>query len=482
MAKADAPVLLWFREDLRLTDQRAVAAAAETGRPVIPLYVLNEAPERRPLGGASRWWLDKSLRAHAARLAEVGSRLVLRRGPAVETVLALAEELGAATVCWCRSVEPVLRDQDEALAAALAERGVEARAELGNHLLDPLALRTGAGGPFRVYGAFRKALLAKAGEPTVTPAPNRLAAPKRWLDSDDLDSWMLHPTRPDWSTGFDWTPGETAAAAKLDRFLAKGLANYGGSRDQPHVEGTTRLSPHLRFGEISPRQVLCAASAAAHAHPELEPQREKLAFEVAWREFSYHLLAHNPALADQPLRPAFAHFPYAEDTTALAAWRRGRTGYPIVDAGMNQLWVTGWMHNRVRLIAASFLVKHLLVDWREGERWFWDTLVDADPANNPASWQWIAGSGVDASPYFRIFNPVAQGERFDPDGDYVRRWVPALAKLPSKFVHQPWTAPTDVLAKAGVRLGETYPGPIVEHGAARARALEAFRTLRGDAG
>jgi deoxyribodipyrimidine photo-lyase len=475
-----SPVLLWFREDLRLTDHAAVAAAAERGAPVIPLYVLDETPERRPLGGASRWWLDKSLRALAASLERLGSRLILRRGPAVEAVLAVAAETGASAVLWSRSFEAFGREQDRALTTALEERGAQAHAFLTSLLHDPETLRSGTGQPYRMYAAFRKAAVPAFAGRTPLPAPKRLKAPADWPESDALDAWGLHPTRPDWSAGFaDWRPGEAGAQARLDRFLAEALARYDDDRNSPSVEGTTRLSPHLRFGEISPLQVLAAAHVAATADPALQAAEEKLTFEVAWREFHHHLLAHNPDMAERALRPAFERFPFRRAPKDLTAWTSARTGYPIVDAGLRQLWTTGWMHNRVRLIAASFLVKHLLIDWREGERWFWDTLVDADPANNPASWQWVAGAGIDAAPYFRIFNPVAQGERFDPEGAYVRRWIPELAALPARFIHQPWTAPAEVLAEANVRLGETYPRPMVDHAFARTRALEALATLRG---
>jgi deoxyribodipyrimidine photo-lyase len=479
MAKPQGPVVVWFREDLRLSDHPPLTAAVESGRPIIPLYVLDATPERRPLGGASLWWLDKSLRAHGAALEALGSRLTLRRGPAVETVLALVDAVGAGAVVWTRSVEAFGKAQNAALTGALAERGVGLQTFNSNLLHDPERVRTGAGAPFRMYAAFRNAVAPSFGGIAPLPCPERLEAPEAWPDSDDLDAWSLHPTKPDWSTGFsDWRPGEAGARERLDRFLLDALGAYDAHRNLPHVEGTTRLSPHLRFGEISPRQILCAAKAAAAARPELEAAEGKLSFEVAWREFHYHLLAHNPDMAERALRPQFERFPFRQDAAALAAWTGARTGYPIVDAGLRQLWTTGWMHNRVRLIAASFLVKHLLIDWREGERWFWDTLVDADPANNPASWQWVAGAGIDAAPYFRIFNPVIQAERFDPEGEYVRRYVPELARLPTRYLNAPWAAPKSLLAEAGVQLGRDYPEPIVDHAFARKRALDALATLK----
>jgi deoxyribodipyrimidine photo-lyase len=301
------------------------------------------------------------------------------------------------------------------------------------------------------------------------------------LRSDDLAHWHLEPRHPDWAQGLRaiWTPGEAAAQARLADFLDEDIAGYATGRDRPDRDRTSHLSPHLRFGEISPRQVWHAARFAADRNPGIAGDIEKFLSELGWREFCRHLLHDVPDIATRNLQPAFDAFPWRRDQDALRAWQRGRTGYPIVDAGMRQLWQTGTMHNRIRMVVASFLVKHLLLDWRDGEAWFWDTLVDADAGNNPANWQWVAGSGADAAPYFRIFNPMLQGEKFDPDGDYVRRWVPELTHLPSKVIHKPWAATSSELAKAGVRLGQTYPEPIVDHGQARQRALAAYAKTRG---
>ncbi|NLH81956.1 MAG: deoxyribodipyrimidine photo-lyase, partial [Phyllobacteriaceae bacterium] len=295
--------------------------------------------------------------------------------------------------------------------------------------------------------------------------------------------WDLRPRRPDWSGGLAraWTPGEAGATARLAAFVADGLARYAEERDRPDRDGVSRLSPHLRFGEISPFAVWAAVKARVATAPTTAASAEKFLAEIGWREFAHHLLFHAPDLAERNLQPRFDALAWRDDPAFVAAWRRGRTGYPLVDAGMRQLWETGWMHNRVRMVAASFLVKHGLVDWRVGEAWFWDTLVDACPANNPMGWQWVAGTGADAAPFFRVFNPVAQGEKFDPDGGYVRRWVPGTAALPNAVVHAPWTASPAVLAAAGVRLDETLPRPIVDHAAARRRALDAFAaTARPD--
>jgi deoxyribodipyrimidine photo-lyase len=286
--------------------------------------------------------------------------------------------------------------------------------------------------------------------------------------------------KPDWAVGFSdvWTPGEDAARNRLNNFLRSGVAEYHERRNRPDLAGTSRLSPHLHYGEISPRQCWQRARAIAEAHPERGKGVEVFLKELLWREFSYHQLAQHPRMPDAPVREPFADFPWKNDAKALRSWQRGRTGYPIVDAGMRELWTTGWMHNRARMITGSFLVKHLLQPWQKGEAWFWDTLVDADLANNATSWQWVTGSGVDAAPYFRIFNPQKQAETFDPDGAYVRTWCPELAKLPAPLIHAPWEAPAEILEKAGVKLGRTYPHPIVDHKEARARALAAFESLK----
>ena len=473
------PVIVWFRRDLRLADHPALHAAVESGRPVIPLYVLDETPGVRAPGAAALWWLDKSLRALAEALETRGSRLILRRGDAA-IVADLAERTGAGRVLWNRLYDGGSIARDTALKAALKARGVAAESFNASLLSEPWMLKTKTGEPYKVFTPYLKALRASVGEFALHRAPDRLAAPSYWPESDALDTWALHPTHPDWSRGFDdWAPGEAGAHARLHAFLEADLADYPRARDEPAAEGSSRLSPHLHWGELGPRQVLYAVEAAVHRHPHLQSAADKFLAELAWREFNHEILFHHPDLATASYKPAFERFPWAGGHKGLAAWKRGQTGYPMVDAGMRQLWATGFMHNRVRMIAASFLIKHLLIDWRIGERWFWDTLVDADEANNPANWQWVAGSGADASPFFRIFSPMGQGERFDTDGAYVRRWVPALEKLDAKYIHAPWTAPTEVLEKAGLRLGDNYPKPIVDHDVARARALDAFRGLRG---
>jgi len=470
-----APVLLWFRRDLRLSDHPALTAAVETGRPVIPVYLLDgEDPDEtsRRLGRAARWWLHGSLEALARDLEARGSRLILRRGPAAPALAALAAETGADVVFWTRHAGA----DEKPLADALAGQGISARRLRGTLLFEPEEVRTKQGGPFRVFTPFWKHLQTLDPPARPLPVPACLPVPTFWPTSEALGEWGLCPTRPDWAGGLReiWTPGEAFASARLAAFLEDRASGYAEGRDRLAAEATSRLSPHLRFGEISARAIWHAV----RARPP-HPGAESFLREVAWREFCHHLLALAPDLADRPMQEAFARFPWRDDPDGLKAWRRGLTGYPAVDAGMRQLWATGWMHNRARMVVGSFLVKDLLIDWHAGERWFWDTLVDACPANNPAGWQWVAGCGADAAPYFRVFNPVLQGEKFDPDGAYVRAWVPELTKLPDRWLHCPWEAPAAVLRDAGVLLGETYPHPVVAHKAARERALAALNTIKG---
>ena len=467
-----APVLLWLRRDLRLADNPALTAAVASGRPVLPLYVLDgESEESRPLGGAARWWLHGALAALADDLAARGSGLVLRRGRVRAVLLDLARETGADTVFWTR--QPGMDERP--LAEHLAAQGVTARRFGGSLLFEPEQIRNRQGRPFRVFTPFWKHLQTLDAPPRPLPAPTRIAAPDPLPVGDALSDWDLRPNRPDWAGGLreTWTPGEADARARLTAFLDQDAAAYADRRDALDRDATSGLSPHLRFGAISPRAVW-------HAVRERPRDQGAEAFlrEVGWREFSHHLLDQAPDLAERPLQPAFARFPWRDDPDAARAWQAGRTGYPVVDAAMRQLWHTGWMHNRARMIVASFLVKHLLIDWRVGERWFWDTLVDACPANNPASWQWVAGCGADAAPYFRIFNPVLQGRKFDPEGAYVRRWLPHLADLPTRVLHQPWTASTALPPGTARRLQEIYPAPIVDHGVARERALDALARIK----
>lgn len=479
--KSASPCIVWFRDDLRLSDHPALHAASRTGAPVICLYVLDEESVRlRPLGGAARWWLAQSLRSLQASLHSIGAALVLRRGPAAKAIAGLARETGAGTVFWNEIAQAPHQAVAEQVAAALAATGVASQSCAGDLLAPPLAIRNKDGRGLRVFTPFWRRVQALGDPPTPLPAPPRLgAAPD--IAGDALENWRLEPAGPDWAGGLRerWQPGERSAQARLNAFLESGVAGYALQRDRPDRDGTSGLSPHLRFGEISPRQVWHAARFAAAGQPRLAADIHKFLSEVGWREFGRHLLFDVPDLAERNLQPSFDAFPWKRDDTALKAWQRGQTGYPIVDAGMRELWHTGVMHNRVRMVAASFLVKHLLIDWRCGEQWFWDTLVDADPGSNPANWQWVAGCGADAAPYFRVFNPILQGEKFDPEGDYVRHWVPELARLPTPLIHRPWSAAPLELKAAGIALGATYPGPIIDHRRGRERALEAYAKVRG---
>jgi deoxyribodipyrimidine photo-lyase len=481
MAKTDddRPVIVWFRRDLRLADNPALHLAAASGRPVIPLYILDETDGVRAPGAAGLWWLDKALKALIEALHERGATLILRRGEAAKIVRETAKNAGAAAVYWNRLYDPGQVDRDKALKTALQSDGLEVKSCNASLLLEPWEIETKTGGVYHVFTPFWRAARAQIGAFSLHPAPKSLRAPDRPPSSETLANWRLHPTEPDWSKGFeDWTPGEEGARQRLSRFIHKALTDYPQHRDLPALQATTRLSPHLHWGEIGPRQVFRAIEDAAHGHPALQPQADKFLSELGWREFNHHLLFERPELAKENFKSGFDHMPWRHDSRAFHAWTKGLTGYPMVDAGMRELWATGYMENRVRMICASFLIKHLMIDWRDGEAWFWDTLCDADEANNVMNWQWVAGSGADAAPWFRIFNPISQGEKFDPEGAYVRRWVPELAKLADKYLHAPWTAPSEVLEKAGVRLGHSYPGRIVEHDKARQRALGALKATR----
>lgn len=476
---ASAPAIVWFRDDLRLADNAALSHAAAAG-PVLALYVFDDTgTSGRPLGGAARWWLQGSLERLAADLDRRGVPLVLRRGPARQIVPAVAREAGARLVAWNRRFEAAGRSADADIAETLAETGIATFEGTGNLLYDPELPRTGSGGRFRVFTPFWRACRALPEPAAPLPVPSDLQGMRTAIGSDALAAWALCPSAPDWAGGLRaaWRPGEAAAHARLDDFLDRALAPYADARDFVEGDTTSRLSPHLRFGEITPRQILAAVKRRTAVGAK--GGADKFLAEIGWRDFSWNLLDQEPDLATRPLDRRFEHFPWRDDVDGLEAWRRGRTGVPIVDAAMRGLWHTGFMHNRLRMVVASFLVKHLLVDWREGEAWFWDTLVDADPASNTASWQWVAGCGADAAPFVRVFNPVLQGERYDPTGAFVRRFVPEIAGLPNSLIHKPWEATALELAAAGIRLGETYPRPIVDLAEGRARALEAFEAIRG---
>jgi len=467
--------IVWFRRDLRLTDNPALSAAAARG-PVIPVYIHDEegSGEMRAIGGASRWWLHHSLTELDKSLGGLG----LFREPALDVLQKLVTTTGADAVYWNRLYEPDAIARDMEIKSALTKAGIEANSFPGNLLHEPWETVKNDGTPFKVFTPFWRAARAKPGAPPL-PAPAVILAPFP-LFSEALEDWNLTPHAPNWAAGWSefWQPGGAGAAEALDTFLDEKLSGYGELRDRPDLDQTSRLSPHLHFGEISPRQIFARATHLMDRQPVRGGDGEKFLSEVGWREYSHHLLYHYPNLPTANWKPAFDAYPWRDSADDLRAWQQGQTGYPMVDAGLRELWTTGTMHNRVRMIAASFLIKHLRIDWREGEAWFWDTLLDADTANNAAGWQWVAGSGADGSPYFRIFNPITQGRKFDPEGDYVRKWCPELAGLPNKLIHAPFEATEIELAAAGIKLGETYPHPIVDHKIARENALAGYEKVK----
>jgi len=473
-----SPVIHWFRNDLRLSDNPALRHAVRSGNAVIPVFIHDPGSEAPMVpGAASNWWLHQSLLSLDEQLRNAGSRLIVRRGSTSRVLHELLDKTSAEAIFWNRRYEPPVIQRDSAIKSALQKSGIRCESFNGALLHEPWEIRNKSGSPFKVFTPFWRHCVARAVEnplPRVTKPP----APKSWPSSLQITDLGLLPAI-NWTEGMRkaWKPGEIGARENLKRFQREAFAAYSEGRDLPSRHGTSRLSPHLHFGEISPRQIWHSLRDNAERNNLAESTWRNSQFlaEVGWREFAHHLLYHFPHTVDRPLRPEFEAFPWRKDPAALKAWQRGQTGYPIVDAGMRELWTTGWMHNRVRMIVASFLIKDLLIDWREGAAWFWDTLVDADLAANTLGWQWTAGCGADAAPFFRIFNPVSQGEKFDANGDYVRKWIPELANMPDRWVHQPWEAPR--------KLRDTcdYPEPIVSHAIAREVALEAFQKIRKSA-
>lgn len=467
-----SPVVIWFRKDLRTADNPALFEAARSGQPVAAVYIL-ETNKKRPLGGASKWWLHQSLAQLTQDLKQMGLDLILKKGDAAAILPKLAAEIGADSVVWNRRYSQGGIARDKEIKASLIASGIKAESYNGALLNEPWKIQSGNGTYYKVFTPYWKSVLRGPEAKVPLPEPDTVDSYSGPVGSLELGDFDLLPRRPDWASKMApyWTPGAAGAARAVKAFLDGPAPNYPEDRDRPDRRGTSRLSPHLAFGEISPRQIWQAANGR-------DDNNDKFLAEIGWREFSYNLLFHNPNLATDNFKDKFDGFDWQGSPDALARWQKGLTGYPFVDAGMRQLWATGWQHNRVRMVTASFLIKHLMIDWREGEAWFWDTLFDADPASNAAGWQWVAGSGADASPFFRIFNPITQGEKFDPNGDYVRRWVPELSKLPAKLIHRPWEAPKDTLLAAGITLGEVYPKPIVDHKFARERALQAYKSLK----
>jgi deoxyribodipyrimidine photo-lyase len=457
-----SPSIVWFRQDLRLDENPAVSAAVKRGGPIIPVFIWSPEEEGDwPPGAASRWWLHHSLKALDASLRKRGSRLTLMRGKTEALLIRAAMESGAETIYCNRRYEPSALSVEASLRKRFEEEDLEFKAFNGSLFFDPAKVTSKTGGPYRVFTPFSKACFEAGLEDRLFAAPRQFAAPASWPKSVELEDLGLLPkVRWDEEIAKVWDPGEVAAQKALEQFAAQGLDDYAEGRNRPDQDLVSRLSPHLHFGEVSVQRV-------AHVVRCHSKAPDSFLREVLWREFSYHLLYHFPETPTKPLDRRFNSFPWEDDPIALRKWRKGRTGYPMVDAGMRQLWSTGYMHNRVRMIVASFLTKDLLIPWQEGARWFWDTLVDADLANNTLGWQWTAGCGADAAPFFRIFNPVTQGLKFDPQGKYVRRWLPDLENMRNGLVHQPWQ--TERTA---------YPERMVDHESARKRALAAFESIK----
>lgn len=468
---SEKPSIVWFRQDLRLTDNPALTAALEKGGPIVPVYIWAPEEEGRwPLGGASKWWLHHSLVALEKELPS----LIIREGKSADVLFDLIRETGADAVFWNRRYEPEAILRDTKVKSQLFDAGIDAKSFNGNLLFEPWTVLNKQKKPFQVFTPFWKCCLEKEAVVAPLPKPKHINEYSKKLHSSKLDDLNLLPTIP-WDTEIAemWVSGEAAALKTIKSFLPK-VDDYKEDRDIPSVSGISHISPYMHFGEISPRTIWKIVKDSDCREGDVFLR------QLGWREFAHHLLYHFPKTPEKPLRDNFLSFPWEKDLEALHAWQKGLTGYPIVDAGMRQLWKTGWMHNRVRMIVGSFLVKDLLITWHEGAKWFWDTLVDADLANNTLGWQWVGGCGADAAPYFRIFNPITQGEKFDPEGEYVRQWVPELANVPTKWIHKPWEAPPLILRQAGVTLGKEYPYPIVDHAEARKKALEAFGKLRAE--
>ena len=474
--------IVWFRNDLRLADNPALSAAVERGDAIVPVFVWTPEEEGfSRAGAASKWWLHHSLSAFDDSLRERGSRLLIQRGPVIAALHRLIKQTGADRVYWNRRYEPDLIALDRSVKEALRAVSITVDSFKAGLLHEPWEIANKSGKPYQVFTAFWKHYLAQPDPDPPLREPSVLRSPVRWPDSLRLEELELLP-KIKWDSGLRaaWQPGESGATTAFEKFLSSAFENYSEGRNRPDLAGTSRMSPYLHFGEISVRQIWdrLRREGKEHRWPVQKWRNSQYVTEIGWREFAHHLLYHFPDTPVQPLRSEFQNFSWRNDPGLLRAWQKGLTGYPIVDAGMRELWATGWMHNRVRMIVASFLVKDLLIPWQEGAKWFWDTLVDADLANNTLGWQWTAGCGADAAPFFRIFNPTTQGEKFDPHGDYIRTWCPELALVPDMWIHAPHQAPAEVLRAVNVEIGRTYPEPIVNHAIAREVALEAFQRLK----
>ncbi|HEY9682187.1 MAG TPA: deoxyribodipyrimidine photo-lyase [Drouetiella sp.] len=477
--------LVWFRQDLRLADNPALHDALKRGYSVVPVYIHAPGEEGKwPPGGATRFWLHQSLKSLSADLHALESKLTLRSAESsLDELRKLVEETGSTAVFWNRRYEPAAIERDTKIKEALSKDGIEVHSYNASLLFEPWTIMNKSDKPFKVFTPFWRHCISLAEPPEPLNAPDKIKSPAKFPKSEKLNEWKLEPVIK-WAEGIRqaWTPGEKGAEAQVEKLLRDVLEKYGEGRNRPDRVGVSRISPHLHFGEIGPRQIWHRVKDEVGTSRGAKSKEGAQIYlkEIIWREFAYHLLFHFPHTDTAPLDEKFHHFPYKRDARALKRWQKGLTGYPLVDAGMRELWTTGWMHNRVRMVVGSFLVKDLLLPWQAGAKWFWDTLVDADLAANTMGWQWVAGCGADAAPYYRVFNPVLQGKKFDPDGDYVRKWVPELAALAGDKIHTPWLLSDAELEQAGIVLGDTYPRPIVDHSVARLRALNALKSIKED--
>lgn len=464
--------IMWFRQDLRVRDNPALFAAAAEG-PVLPVYILDDGNAGDwKMGGASRWWLHHSLRQLNQAL---NGRLWVLSGDAKTGLTGLCESLPVTKVVWNRCIEPWRVRRDKSIEDTLRKQGIRVNTFNGALLREPHELLKSDGSPYGVFTPFYRKLSDMTPTGELSPKPSHMKLVKCLQPADRIDALQLTPQIA-WDAGIQktWTPGEQGALDQFRRFLQNGLTKYADTRDIPAACGGSALSPHLHFGEISPSRVWHEARTDT-----IDNSPNPWLRQVCWREFSHHLLSHHPKMCDQNLKPDFENFPWDRESGHLRRWQKGTTGYPLVDAGMRELWHTGTMHNRVRMVTASFLTKNLMIHWLEGARWFWDCLVDADLANNSFGWQWVAGCGADAAPYFRIFNPTTQSRKFDPKGEYLRRWLPELHRLSERYIHAPWEADAEHLRTAGVKLDENYPAPMIDLKASREHALAAWRGRSG---
>lgn len=471
-------VIYWHRQDLRLEDNQALNWAASQGA-VIPLYINDQQLlDDMYIGEAQKWWLHHSLLVLQKAYHQHKIELILRSGEPKKLLEALLQETQSVVITWNRCYDPQSIARDMQLKEYFTAKGVQVKTFNSSLLTEPSKILNKTSGFYKVFTPYWKNCLQVIAVADLLPVPHLTGFTKK-IESENLDDWKFLPTHPNWANGFNeyWQPGAQGAQDKMDLFMKNALNGYHEKRDIPGYAGTSQISPHLKFGEVGPRQIWHAVHKIAEKSSHNQDIDRYLA-ELGWREFSYYLLFHFPQLMHKPFNASFSGFPWVTNEKYLEAWQKGMTGYPMVDAGMRQLWHTGWMHNRVRMIVGSFLTKHLLISWKKGAEWFLYTLVDADIANNCASWQWVSGSGADAAPYFRIFNPIMQGEKFDPQGQYIRKWIPEIANLPDKYIHSPWEASKELLEKSGIILGRTYPKPIVDHSKARTMALEAYAAIK----